>query len=899
VTDAFGRLAAALADRYRIERELGQGGMATVYLAHDVKHDRKVAVKVLRPELAAVIGAERFLSEIKTTANLQHPHILPLFDSGAADSFLFYVMPFIEGESLRDRLNRDKQLPITDAVRIATEVAGALDYAHRHNVIHRDIKPENILLHDGRALVADFGIALAASKAGGTRMTETGMSLGTPTYMSPEQAMGEREITARSDVYALGCVTYEMLLGEPPFTGPTAQAIVAKVMTEKPASLIARRDRIPAAVEDAVLAALEKLPADRFASAAEFAAMLNGTTDPRFSRMTVTRPRGGRPWAAPAGFGTGLILVALALWGWLRPAPGAPLPVRRYAMALSSDEGIVLNAIATLAIAPRGERVAYVGRSAAGVQQIWIRDRDQLSARLLAGTSQATSLAFSPDGQQVAFITDNPWVLKVAPVDGSAPVVLADSLVAAGGMAWGKDGFLYSAGGYNGKAGLVRVSATGGTPTAVTVIDSATHAMAHLYPALLPNGRGVIFSVWYGPTRPTETDIAVADLPTGQPRVLLRGLLARYAAPGQLLVVRADGSVVAVPFDQDRMVLTGTPVPVLTGVATFGGTADFAVSDEGTLVYFAGAPLDVHEDVRPVWVTRDGRTTDIDPAWSFNRPFNGGLSLSPDGRRLALAIAGDRTADIWIKQLDRGPVPRLTFEEFLKYRPVWTPDGGSVTYIVDPGNNNAAIYRKRADGSGTPERLLGSDRALAEALWSRDGQWLVVRTSVPSRDILGFRPGTDSVPVPLIASPKFEERAATLSPDGRFIAYQSDESGRDEIYVRPFPKTDDGRWQVSTVGGEEPLWSHGGREIFFRSQSGEMMTVPVATTPSFSPGSPRALFATTGFAKTPGNRAYDVTPDDQRFVMLRQVADSTPRTPAQLVFVDNWFGELEAKLKRP
>ncbi len=200
------------------------------------------------------------LSEIKTTANLQHPHILPLFDSGAADSFLFYVMPFIEGESLRDRLNREKQLPISDAVRIATEVASALDYAHRHNVIHRDIKPENILLHDGRALVADFGIALAASKAGGTRMTETGMSLGTPTYMSPEQAMGEREITARSDVYALGAMTYEMLLGEPPFTGPTAQSIVAKVMTEKPASLMARRDRIPPAVEDAVLTALEKLP---------------------------------------------------------------------------------------------------------------------------------------------------------------------------------------------------------------------------------------------------------------------------------------------------------------------------------------------------------------------------------------------------------------------------------------------------------------------------------------------------------------------------------------------------------------------------------------------------------------------------------------------------------------
>src|SRR5512141_941878 len=274
MTDVLGRLTAALADRYRVERELGAGGMATVYLAEDLRHGRKVAVKVLRPELAAVIGADRFLAEIRTTANLQHPHILPLHDSGQADSFLFYVMPFVEGESLRDRLVRETQLPIGDAVRIATEVASALDYAHRHGVIHRDIKPENILLHDGRALVADFGIALAASKAGGTRMTETGMSLGTPTYMSPEQAMGEREITARSDVYALGCVLYEMLAGEPPFTGPSAQAIIARVVTEEPRSLTLQRKTIPPHVEAAVERALAKLPADRFASAAQFAEAL-------------------------------------------------------------------------------------------------------------------------------------------------------------------------------------------------------------------------------------------------------------------------------------------------------------------------------------------------------------------------------------------------------------------------------------------------------------------------------------------------------------------------------------------------------------------------------------------------------------------------------------------------
>ena len=298
-------LAAALGHGYRVERKVGQGGMATVYLAEDLKHDRKVAVKVLRPELAAVIGAERFLREIKTVATLQHPHILGLIDSGVVDGTAYYVMPFVEGESLRDRLEREKHLPIADAVRIASEVAAALDYAHRHGVIHRDIKPENILLHDGAALVADFGIALAASKGGGSRMTETGMSLGTPHYMSPEQAMGEREITARSDVYALGAMTYEMLVGDPPFTGSTAQAIVAKVMTERPRPIYPQRDTVPPAVEHAVLTALEKLPADRFATAAQFAEALHATGDTVRTRIsTGARARGATGtsggWRGPA-----------------------------------------------------------------------------------------------------------------------------------------------------------------------------------------------------------------------------------------------------------------------------------------------------------------------------------------------------------------------------------------------------------------------------------------------------------------------------------------------------------------------------------------------------------------------------------------------------------------------
>jgi hypothetical protein len=403
------RLIAALADRYRVERELGAGGMATVYLAQDLKHDRQVAIKVLRPELAAVIGAERFLSEIKTTANLQHPHILPLFDSGAADSFLFYVMPFIEGESLRDRLTREKQLPIADAVRIATEIAGALDYAHRHNVIHRDIKPENVMLHDGQALVADFGIALAASKAGGSRMTETGMSLGTPHYMSPEQAMGQREITPRSDVYALGAMTYEMLLGEPPFTGPTAQSIVAKVMTEKPAPLIARRERIPPPVEDAVLTALEKLPADRFASAAEFASALTrgraagqpGGTTRRMS--AAPRFRGARRGVRPIA----LVLVTLGLMAgayWLgrRDRARAVPPISfGQSVKVTWDPGLEILP----AISPDGKSVAYASGTTINMR-IYVRPvAGGRSIQLTDDTAGVQSHPrWSPDGTRILFL---------------------------------------------------------------------------------------------------------------------------------------------------------------------------------------------------------------------------------------------------------------------------------------------------------------------------------------------------------------------------------------------------------------------------------------------------------------------------------------------------------------
>jgi len=393
--NSIDRLTQALADRYRIERELGQGGMATVYLAQDLKHDRKVAVKVLKPELAAVLGAERFLAEIKVTANLQHPNLLPLFDSGEADGFLYYVMPYVAGETLRARLERERQLPVEDVIRLVTLLANAMDYAHAQGVIHRDLKPDNILLQAGQPVIADFGIALAVAQAGGSRVTETGLSLGTPHYMSPEQAAGDRELDARSDQYALAAVTYEMLCGEPPHTGPTAQVIIARMMTEKPRSLRATRPGVPATMDVAIGRALAKSPADRFPSCGAFARALVATPAPR-RRMTAVI------------VAAGLIVIAITAWAlFLRGAATAPNRDTEQSLAvlplanLSGDPaddyfGIGLAEEMTRAISKTGVRV--IGRVSAGALQAKGLD-DRAIARELGVTSLLTGTVQRSAGQ--------------------------------------------------------------------------------------------------------------------------------------------------------------------------------------------------------------------------------------------------------------------------------------------------------------------------------------------------------------------------------------------------------------------------------------------------------------------------------------------------------------------
>src|SRR5579884_640632 len=413
------RFSSALGGHYRIERELGSGGMAHVYVAVDVRHDRRVALKVLRPELAAAIGAERFLQEIKTTANLQHPHIVPLHDSGEVDGVVFYVMPFVEGESLRERLNRERQLPIADAVRIAAQVAAALDYAHRHGVVHRDIKPENILLHDGSAVVADFGISLAVQSAGGARLTQTGLSLGTPHYMAPEQAMGERSIDGRADIYALSAVLYEMLVGEPPFTGPTVQAIVARTMAEQPRSITAQRHAVPAYLDDVVQRGLEKLPADRFGTAKEFgdAVTKAAAGEARDRECGGAKARASaRATVAATLLRTTPWVIAVAALAWAATRPRAiPLPaITSYVMPSAQAP----SELRDIALSPDGSTLAYVSNASVDGGRIWLRKLRDTSTTVVAGTDGAHTLFWAPDGLGIGFIAGG-WLRTVTLRDGN------------------------------------------------------------------------------------------------------------------------------------------------------------------------------------------------------------------------------------------------------------------------------------------------------------------------------------------------------------------------------------------------------------------------------------------------------------------------------------------------
>ncbi|HKU62213.1 MAG TPA: protein kinase [Gemmatimonadales bacterium] len=887
--ELLSRLQAALADRYRLEREVGAGGMATVYLAQDIRHARRVAVKVLRPELAAVIGAERFLAEIQLTANLQHPHILPLFDSGEADGSLFYVMPYVEGETLRDRLTREKQLAVPDAVRIAEEVASALDYAHRHGVVHRDIKPENILLHDGSALVADFGIALAASKASGARMTETGMSLGTPHYMSPEQAMGEREITARSDVYALGAVLYEMLTGEPPFTGATAQAVVARVVTEAPRPLQAQRHTIPPHVEAATLTALEKLPADRFASAADFAAALKNKSYATTAVVPAAAALGAKSQGRRgAGFwvvaGGAVVLAGLALWGWLRPLPHEPMT--QFSLALRKGEELrppPPGGGGRIAVSPDGRMVVFAGPGDGG-GQLWLRRLDQLTSTPIAGTEAGYSPFFSPDGRKVGFIKSGS-VLRVASLDGTPTVTLIDTANTVSAD-WSDDGWIYVEGG----AGIIRVRPTGGAVEPVYTVSPERREIGAEFLNALPGG-GLLYRLRYSGKGQTEFQIGAMKVPGGAPKVLTRGVFARYTTTGHLLVVTAEGKLIAIPFDPAKLEITGAPIALLEGVGVRanGFSIDLALSPSGTLVYTTGGAIGAR---RAVWVTREGGTSPVDPAWDPQGSIDA-FSLSPDEKTLAVALSRNGKSDIWVKALPAGPFSRITFGDTGSTRPVWAPDGRSLLYLTDrSGSGVGPVYEHRADGTGSGTLVFRGSMDWGQIVPSRDRGWLILRSAVlpGPLSIFGVHQG-DTAAVPLVVNTANNVLPA-LSPDGRWLAYVSDESGAAEIYVRPFPATSSARWQVSTAGGTQPVWSRSGRELYYLNGKNEMVAADIRPGAAFSVGEQHVLFSAAAFLPLGTVPSFTVSADDRRFLFLRE---GETAQESELIVALHWLDGLKQK----
>ncbi|WP_298265434.1 protein kinase [Gemmatimonas sp.] len=852
------RLTTALHNRYRVERELGQGGMATVYLAHDLRHERDVAIKVLHPDLGAALGAERFLSEIKTTARLQHPHILPLLDSGAADGLLYYVMPYVRGETLRARLERETQLPIADAVRIATEVAEALQAAHALGIVHRDIKPENILLQDGHALVADFGIALAVQQAGGQRITQTGLSLGTPAYMSPEQAGAEKTLDGRSDQYALAAVLYEMLAGAPPFTGPSVAAVMARLMTERPRPVHEQRASVPPAVSAAVGRALEKLPADRFASCAEFARALGDSHTARADAVGAPASARSR-WRPAVGIAAAALLAAGAWWmGQQRrrdddrvAVQGALLVPPRLSFARSLGDRAI-------GVTDDGREVIYSARAGNDdpVSRLYIQRIDEDSATLIPGSEDLTAPTPSPDGRWLA-ANNASGRLVVIPLRGGA----ADLRPLVDGtfnfLAWADDGTLVlSRGDFLSVERLDPATRT--LTTLVRVPDPGVWVQA----VLAGGDRALV--VRGGNSAKTGT-LAVLDLATGTLATVLDAqVAAARLTPGFLAVQVAGGDVQLVPFDERRGTVTGAPVTVARGVFQVGGngSTQLAAARRHPMIVYGGRDL-----TRLVLVDNDGGATPVTTrSGEWHRP-----TFSPDGRRLLADLSGEDGRNVWAIDLASGVPTRATTARN-GHDAIWAPDGRSFVFLSDE-SGPLGLRRGTLDAAARPESLYTGPLAGAPTGWHPGSGDLLV-SAVPAgrsnMDVLRIGAAGRGPVSTLYGEATSDEISGAISPDGRWLAYGSDVGGRSRVYVRPA----NGAGPAVTVtpdGGSEPLWSRDGRTLYFRMIDGRGERMGVARV---EPGAElRITPATTRFPidryspATPHTN-FDVAPDGSRFVFV-------------------------------
>jgi eukaryotic-like serine/threonine-protein kinase len=900
MSDLLPRLSAALEGRYAIEGQLGQGGMATVYLADDLKHERKVALKVLKPELAAVIGADRFLSEIKTTANLQHPHILPLFDSGEADGFLFYVMPYVDGETLRQKLDRERQLGVDEAVGITRAVASALQYAHDLDVIHRDIKPANILIHAGQAVVADFGIALAVSEAGDGRLTETGLSLGTPHYMSPEQATADRDLSNRSDVYSLGCVLYEMLTGAPPHTGPTAQSVLVRILTEPPRPVTDVRAAVPPHVAAAIAKALEKLPADRFEDASAFASALD---DRAFQYTAAHRaPATGLATAAAASapaskrgtvpaLPTLLVLasaLALAGWGWLRPAaPVAVEPSVRFTIDLSD---ITLRPFDEIIISPDGQHFAVTG-TLDGERGLFVRSSDDESFRRLTGPVDPSFPGFSPAGDWIVYAEDSDESLMKVSLSGGAPrpVVPASAELDPAFPHWGEDGtIVFSGQPSRQEIGVFRVPDTGGEATRLVEGN-------YFFPRLLPGGNGVLLADG------DRTSTVYLDIAADTVLDLIEGAIhARYVhEAGSILYSDVSGGLWAVPFDVERGVTSGSAVPVLDGVMTnFDIFARFSVSENGTLVYGTGPGNGRGRAPRTELVvsTLRGDETVLPLA---PRLF-GDVRWSPDGESVAYAgnePGADFSRSIYVYNVELGTTPRqITFGD-VDFDPVWSPDGQRVAFASRSDSTDGSdLFLKSVADDTPPVGLLSLPDRQAPTDWVTDDLMLIENSASGTFDLWTIRVPDSTSAEPYHTEENFVGRG-TVSPQGDLAAYVSDESGAREVYVRSFP-TPRQKVIVSQGGGDYPRWSPDGLTLYYwRGDPDSLFAAHITREPTFAVLQ-REFLLSGDFSSF----SWDLHPDGDRFIVPRLVQDGPTgedgeeTVPERHIVVVNWFTELRAKM---
>jgi eukaryotic-like serine/threonine-protein kinase len=894
---------------YEIVAPLGAGGMGEVYRARDTKLDRDVAIKVL-PELfvSDPERVARFQREAKTLAALNHPHIGGIYGLEDADGVRALVLELVDGPTLADRIAQGP-IPLDEALPIARQIAEALEAAHEQGIIHRDLKPANIKLRpDGTVKVLDFGLAKALEPASAVSpivtasptittpamMTGIGMILGTAAYMSPEQAKGKLA-DKRSDIWAFGCVVYEMLTGTRPFDGDDVSDVLATVLKGEPDWSAIPRE-VPADVTAIIRKCLAKDRRHRIPDISVVRFLLNEPPSAPPAAATVVAA------SARSSARTGLIAAAIwivsvavaggATWLLTRPTPLKVQPVRFSIVPPPTAPFNVQGFFRNLAISPDGANLVYVAASVSGAAgQLMIRPIDQLDAVPLRGIDNAGFPFVSPDGHWVGFFAGgaNGELKKVA-ITGGPPITLCRFEGVARGASWGADDTIVFATS-NVNTGLMSVPAGGGEPKVLTKPDVAHGELDHLFPAWLPDRRrSVLYTVING-SIDTAT-VAVLDLETGQSTTLIRGGSdAQYVRTGHLVYASA-GTLRAVRFDPARRAVLSDPVPVVEQVTMLTtGAADFSISEQGTLAYVTGGPA-TGAARSLVWVNRQGRQEPIGAPPRTNAIPR----LSPDGTRLALDIR-DQQNDIWIWEFARKTLTRLTVDPGLDSFPVWTPDGRRIAFASGRAAGVPNLFWQAADGIGAVERLTTSFAPQVPNSFSPDGKTIIfTQVNVKTgSDLMQLHLDGSAKAEPLIQT-DFTEAGGEISPDGGWIAYQSNESGQSEVYVRPFPKVDGGRWPISTGGGSWPAWSRNGRELFYVAPNTAMMAVPVQTSPRFSAGNPSKLFDGPRNLVQP-SRTYDVSPDGQRFLMIKDptVGDqNTPSLPINVVV--HWTEELKARV---